>query len=261
MLQNQAFVRTIEAMAAPIRKLVKPVAKAKGKAKTSRHPAGKSARAMAVERLIKTDDDVAEGVAELSAKCRFAREMAACCGPLPLRLREPGFEGLARIVVSQQVSVASAAAIWGRFSTQFQPMQPAVILAASDDALRGAGLSRPKVRTLRAVATAIVHEGLTLDDLDRASNDDVQAALTRVSGIGPWTADIFLMFCLGRADGFAAGDLALQEAAKMVMQLDARPSAQELLVIAEAWRPWRSVAARLLWAYYKVMKEREGIGA
>jgi DNA-3-methyladenine glycosylase II len=219
------------------------------------------AKLPAKERVIRSDADVAEGVAALSAKCRFTRIMIANSGPLPLRLREPGFEGLARIVVSQQVSVASAAAIWWRFSGQFQPMQPATILAASDDNLRGAGLSRPKVRTLRAIATAVTQEGLALDGLDGASNEEVHAALTRVSGIGPWTADIFLMFCLGRADGFAAGDLALQEAAKLVMQLETRPTAQELLEIAERWRPWRSVAARLLWAYYKVIKEREGIGA
>jgi DNA-3-methyladenine glycosylase II len=221
----------------------------------------KKAKQTELERVLRTDADLAEGVVALSAQCQFARIMVAHCGPVPLRLREPGFEGLARIVVSQQVSVASAAAIWGRFADQFQPMQPATILAASDDALRAAGLSRPKVRTLRAVATAVLHEGLVLDGLDRATNEEVHATLTRVSGIGPWTADVFLMFCLGRADGFPPGDLALQEAAKLVMQLETRPTAQELQAIAESWRPWRSVAARLLWAYYKVIKQREGVGA
>jgi DNA-3-methyladenine glycosylase II len=215
----------------------------------------------AQERVIKTDLDLAEGVAALQAACGFARVMLALSGPLPLRLREPGFEGLARIVVSQQVSVASAAAIWSRFAAAIQPMQPATIMAAGDDELRGAGLSRPKIRTLRAIATAVIHDGLMLDSLGTASNDEVHAALTRVSGIGPWTADIFLMFCLGRADGFPSGDLALQEAAKLVMQLESRPTAPELLAIAERWRPWRSVAARLLWAYYKAIKERDGIGA
>jgi DNA-3-methyladenine glycosylase II len=218
-------------------------------------------KASDLKRVITSDADVAEGLEALSATCRFARQMLAVSGPLPLRLREPGFEGLLRIVVSQQLSVASAAAIWSRFAGRFQPMQASTILAASDEALRGAGLSRPKVRTLRAVATAVTHQGLALDGFDGASNEEVHAALTRVSGIGPWTADIFLMFCLGRADGFPPGDLALQEAARLVMQLDARPTAQELLEIAEQWRPWRSVAARLLWAYYKAVKERDGIGA
>jgi DNA-3-methyladenine glycosylase II len=216
------------------------------------------------ERVIRTDADVAEGLAALQRQCAYARKMAGICGPLPLRLREPGFEGLARIVVSQQVSVASAAAIWARFAAAFaadgQPVQAHAILAADDDALRGAGLSRPKIRTMRAIATAVSAGDLSLDGLDQASNDDVHAALTGVSGIGPWTADIFLMFCLGRADGFAAGDLAMQEAAKLVMELETRPTAPELLLIAERWRPWRSVAARLLWATYQVIKEREGIG-
>jgi DNA-3-methyladenine glycosylase II len=253
-------------MVTRLSKVVKPVVVSKS-TKSARTKAAVptkaavKAKSSVRERVIRTDADVAEGVAALNATCRFARVMVANCGPLPLRLREPGFEGLARIVVSQQVSVASAAAIWARFSSQFQPMEPATILAADDDALRGAGLSRPKVRTLRAVASAVTYEGLALDGLDGASNDEVHAALTRVSGVGPWTADVFLMFCLGRADGFAPGDLALQEATKLVMQLEVRPTAQELLEIAERWRPWRSVAARLLWAYYKVIKDREGIGA
>ena len=250
--------RSLTMVNSPPKAQLKVKSQAQFKTKT---PISAAVKASGSERVIKSDDDVAEGLAVLSAKCLFARQMLAVSGPLPLRLREPGFEGLSRIVVSQQLSVASAAAIWGRFADQFQPMQAATILAASDDALRGAGLSRPKVRTLRAVATAVTHEGLALDGLDGASNEEVHAALTRVSGIGPWTADIFLMFCLGRADGFPPGDLALQEAAKIVMQLDARPSAQELLEIAEHWRPWRSVAARLLWAYYKAVKERDGIGA
>jgi DNA-3-methyladenine glycosylase II len=218
-----------------------------------------------LERVIRTDADVAEGVAALCRQCNYARAMADLSGPLPLRLREPGFEGLARIVVSQQVSVASAAAIWTRFAATFTTtgagLQADTILAASDDALRGAGLSRPKVRTMRAIATAISTGELALDGLDQASNDSVHQALTGISGIGPWTADVFLMFCLGRADGFPPGDLALQEAAKLVMDLDTRPTAAELLGIAERWRPWRSVAARLLWAYYKVIKERDGMGA
>jgi DNA-3-methyladenine glycosylase II len=245
-------------MVTPAPKAVVPIRQTKSTAKSVK-PSVKSTPT-ALERVIESDADVAEGVAVLSAVCPFARIMVAHAGPLPLRLREPGFEGLARIVVSQQVSVASAAAIWARVSGQFQPMQPATILAASDDELRGAGLSRPKVRTLRAVATAVTHDGLALDGFDGASNEQVHAALTRVSGIGPWTADVFLMFCLGRADGFPPGDLALQEAAKLVMQLDTRPTAPELHAIAERWRPWRSVAARLLWAYYKTVKERDGIG-
>jgi DNA-3-methyladenine glycosylase II len=212
-----------------------------------------------IRQLINAETDIRDGIKALRRKCPAIRRMHDLAGDPPLRRREPGFEGLARIVVSQQVSVASATAIWGRFADVVRPMEAAAILARSDEDLRGAGLSRPKIRTLRAISTAIVHEGLALDRFDSATDEAVHEALTRVSGIGPWTADIFLMACMGRADAFAAGDLALQEAARLAFELESRPDAAGLLELAERWRPWRSVAARLLWAYYKVVKEREGI--
>jgi DNA-3-methyladenine glycosylase II len=120
-------------------------------------------------------------------------------------------------------------------------------------------MSRPKQRTLRAVAAAIAEGALDLDPLHAATPEEVHAALTAVSGIGPWTADIYLMACIGHADAFAAGDLALQEAARHAFGLAARPSAMELAAIAEAWRPWRGVAARVLWSYYRAVKQREGV--
>ena len=210
-------------------------------------------------RVIAVDDDIREGIRAMRRKCHVIRQMHKLAGDPPLRRREAGFEGLARIIVSQQLSVASANAIWTRFADVVQPMDAATVLEKNDDELRSAGLSRPKMRTLRALSVAIVEEGLLLDQLDHLNEEEVHAALTRVSGIGPWTADIFLMFCLGRADSFAAGDLALQEAVRMAFELDERPNAKELLEIAERWRPWRAVAARLLWGYYKVVKEREGV--
>lgn len=210
-------------------------------------------------RLIITEDDVRVGLKVLRRKCCHIRAMHDLAGDPPLRRREPGFEGLARIIISQQVSVASANAIWTRFAQEVDPMEAVVVLAKTDDELRLAGLSRPKVRTLRAISTAVVHEGLRFDQFDEVAEAAVHKALTRVTGIGPWTADIFLLFCLGRADAFAAGDLALQEAARMVMGLESRPNALELLEIAERWRPWRGIAARMLWTYYKAMKEREGV--
>ena len=212
-------------------------------------------------RVIAVDDDIREGIRVMRRKCHVIRQMHKLAGDPPLRRREAGFEGLARIIVSQQLSVASANAIWTRFADVVQPMDAVTVLAKNDDELRSAGLSRPKMRTLRALSVAIVEEGLLLDQLDHLNEEAVHAALTRVSGIGPWTADIFLMFCLGRADSFAAGDLALQEAVRMAFELDERPNAKELLEIAERWRPWRAVAARLLWGYYKVAKEREGVTA
>ena len=135
-----------------------------------------------------------------------------------------------------------------------------MVLALTDPQLAAAGLSRPKIRTLRAIADACCN-GLDLAGLDGASEEQVHAALTEVVGIGPWTADVYIMFCLGRADGWAAGDLALQIAAQQALELEERPSAAELVEIAERWRPWRGVAARQLWAYYRLIKGRRGAPA
>ena len=205
---------------------------------------------------IVTDDDIRAGVVALRRKCRHFRHMHDRAGDPPLRRRPAGFEGLARIIVGQQVSVAAAAAIWTRFEASVRPMTPARVLALDDETLRGAGLSRPKVRTLRALSAAIAG-GLDLENLDGHTDMEVHAALTAVSGIGPWTADVFIMFCLGRADAFAPGDLALQEAARMAMALDARPGKEEIAEIALRWRPYRGVAARMLWAYYAVAKAQK----
>lgn len=207
-------------------------------------------------RIIATDDDMREGIRALRRKCPRLRLVHEQAGDPPLRRHAPGFEGLARIVVGQQLSLASAQAIWGRMQIAVQPMTPARMLLLSDDELRGAGLSRGKVRTLRAVSEAIA-AGLDLDKLAQAPEEEVHAALTSLPGIGPWSADIYLLFCLARADAFAAGDLALQTAARTALGLDARPSREELYDIAERWRPWRGVAAHLLWAYYKVPGMRD----
>lgn len=212
-------------------------------------------------RRIETEADVRSGVEELcriEPRFSFVIEKA---GQPPLRRRAGGFEGLAGIIVSQQVSVASASAIWNRLTAIVKPLDAATMGRASDDDLRLAGLSRPKQRTLRAVCAAIAEGGLDLDALEHASAEDVHAALTAVSGIGPWTADVYLMFCLGHGDAFAAGDLALQEAARLLFGLQDRPNSSDLLTLSEGWRPWRSIAARLLWAHYKVVKAREGVAA
>lgn len=211
-------------------------------------------------RLIEADSDLREGVRALRRKCAVMRQVHDAAGHPPLRRRPGGFEGLARIVVGQQVSVASAEAIWARTALAVQPFEPQVLLALDDRQLVAAGLSRPKIRTLRAVATAATSAGgLDLARLDLLPEAEVHAALTAVSGIGPWTADIYLMFCLGRADGWAPGDLALQLAAQQAFGLDERPDAQVMLELAERWRPWRGVAARLLWAYYAKLKARKKV--
>ena len=209
---------------------------------------------MTVGRIIRGPDCVAEGAAWLAgADPRFAAALDRT-GPLPLRLKPDGFAELLSAIVSQQVSVASARAIWARMD-EAGLVTPDAVLAASDDELRAPGLSRQKMRYARALAGS----GIDFDALRNMPTDEVVATLTAVPGIGVWTAEIYAMFSLGRADVFAPGDLALQEAARVLFDLPERPKEKALRQMAEAWRPWRSVAARTLWAYYRVSKDREGI--
>lgn len=205
--------------------------------------------------IIETEAHIRAGVASLRRRCPHMRRVHDLVGDPPLRRHTAGFQGLARIIVGQQVSAASANAIWQRTAAAVTPFRPQRLLELDDDSLRAAGLSRPKVRTLRALAGALAEGRLDLDPLGRASDEEVRAQLTSISGIGPWTADIYLMFCLGRPDSWAAGDLALQLATWRALKLRAKPDARRLETIAERWRPWRGVAARLLWAYYTTEAE------
>ena len=207
-----------------------------------------------VGRIIQTEDCVAEGAAWLAARePRFAAALALT-GPLPLRRSEDGFRALLSAIVSQQVSVASANAIWARLEAAGF-CDPAAMAVADEAALRAVGLSRQKARYGQALAAA----GIDFAALRLAPDDAVVAVLTAVPGIGRWTAEIYAMFALGRADVFAPADLALQESARLLFELEARPSERALRAMAEDWAPWRAVAGRLLWAYYRVAKEREGI--
>ncbi|MDB5666987.1 DNA-3-methyladenine glycosylase 2 family protein [Cypionkella sp.] len=207
-----------------------------------------------VGRIIESLDCVAEGAAWLSASdVRFAQALELV-GALPLRRHADGFTALLDAIVGQQVSVASANAIWARMEAGGVVDQVGV-LAASDEDLRSVGLSRQKARYARALAAS----GIDFIALRAMPNEVVIAELVAVPGIGRWTAEIYAMFALGRADVFAPGDLALQEGAKLLLGLSERPSEKALRVMAEAWSPWRSVAARVLWAYYHVAKSREGI--
>lgn len=207
------------------------------------------------------DADLEQGMTALSALDPRWTAIIARTGLPPLRRREGGFAGLAAIIVSQQLSVASARAVWARVETVLAPLTAERILAASDEEMRLSSLSRPKQRTLRAAAAALAEGRLAFEALDDATPEQVHALMTAISGIGPWTADIYLLFCLHHRDAFAPGDLAIQEAARVAFDLAARPKAAELEAMAEAWRPWRGVAARLLWAYYATLKLREGIDA
>lgn len=209
---------------------------------------------MSVGRLIQTPACIAEGAEYLAnADARFASALELTGQP-PLRLHKDGFEALLSAIVSQQVSVASAAAIWARLKDAGLT-GPRKVTWASDDDLRACGLSRQKIRYARALAAS----GIRYDKLRDAPTDEVIATLVEVPGIGTWTAEIYAMFSLGRADVFAPGDLALQESARILFDLDARPNERVLREMAAEWSPWRGVAARLLWAYYHVAKDREGI--
>ena len=207
------------------------------------------------ERIIQSPACVAEGAAWLAAQePRFAAALQQT-GPLPLRLRQDGFGALLDAIVSQQVSVAAGAAIWQRLQAAGLT-DPCALAAAHDDALRACGLSRPKVRYARALAAA----QLDYPGLRGASTAEILTTLTKVPGIGRWSAEIYAMLSLGRADVFAAGDLALQESARLLFGLAQRPDERALREMARNWSPWRGVAARLLWAYYRLKKNREGIG-
>jgi DNA-3-methyladenine glycosylase II len=207
-----------------------------------------------IGRVIETPGCVAEGAAWLAAhEPRFAAALDAT-GPLPLRRRAGGFSDLLGAIVSQQVSVASANAIWSRLEAAGMT-DPARVASAGDDALRACGLSRQKARYAQALAAA----GIDFDGLQALPDEDVVAVLVAVPGIGRWTAEIYAMFSLGRADVFAPADLALQESARLLFALETRPTERALRAMAADWSPWRAVAARLLWAYYHVAKQREGI--
>src|SRR5580700_6751531 len=207
---------------------------------------------------IHTEADLERGIdALLAADPRFAALIAKAGRP-PLRRRPDGFAGLAATVVSQQLSTASAGAIWGRLAVAFDPFTPEAIMRARAPQLARLGLSAPKIRALKEIARAIARGKLALASLADLAAEDAHAALTAVHGIGPWTADIYLLACLGHADAWPAGDLALQEAARLAFGLRARPTAKEMMPLAEPWRPWRAVAARVLWTYYRAAKGREG---
>jgi DNA-3-methyladenine glycosylase II len=206
--------------------------------------------------IIAGEAELAAGVRALARACPHMRAIAARVGQPPLRRYAADLAGLARIVVGQQLSIASAAAIWSRTAALVQPFEPRRLLAIDDAGFKAAGLSAAKIRTLRALARAVASGELDIATLAAAPDDTVRERLTAVHGIGPWTADIFVMFCLGRADAWASGDLALQLQVKDVLGLEVRPGPRELDFHAERWRPWRGVAARLLWADYGLRKAR-----
>jgi len=208
-----------------------------------------------VGRVIHSQACVDEGAEWLCSTCPHMKRAIGMTTPLPLRLREDGFDSLLDAIVSQQLSVAAANAIRGRMKAA-NLTGPHGIREASDGELRGCGLSSQKIRYARALASS----GIEYRRLRETPTDKVVEILTEVPGIGRWTAEIYAMFSLGRADVFAPGDLALRESARILFGLDARPTEGSLREMAERWSPWRAVAARALWSYYRLAKGREGVG-
>lgn len=208
-------------------------------------------------RRIDGPHDIAEGLEALCALDPRLRAVRARAGEVPLRRTGAGFASLAAIVVAQQVSRASADAIFGRLSAALDPLTPESVLAASGGIFRDAGLSRAKIRTLLALAEA-AGAGLDLDGVCALEAQEAVSRLTAVPGIGPWTAECYLLFAAGHADVFPARDVALQTAVGHALAISPRPAARELAALAKAWRPWRGVASRLFWAYYRQITAREG---
>jgi DNA-3-methyladenine glycosylase II len=209
--------------------------------------------------ILHGEADLAAALTHLLAADPRLRELLERAGRPSLRRRPAGFPGLCAIVCAQQLSTASASAIWSRLSAAFDPFHHDSLRRARAAKLARLGLSQPKIKTVKAIGTAIAKGEIDLDAIAAMEADAAHAALTALHGVGPWTADIYLLFCLGHADAWPAGDLALQEAARMAFRLRTRPSAKQLAVLAERWRPWRGVAAHLLWNYYRVVKRRDPV--
>ena len=209
-------------------------------------------------RTIESEADIREGLAALERSDPRLAPVIAATGPVPLRRREAGFSGLARIITAQQLSNLAAAAIWNRLEARLGQVTQVAVETVGDADLRGCGLSAAKVATLRALCRAIAAGQLDLDGLGSLPADEVREALCANRGIGPWTADIYLLFCIGHADIFPAGDLALRLAVGEALGLGERPEAGLVADEAARWSPWRGVAARLFWAFYAARRRRAG---
>ena len=208
---------------------------------------------------LNTQDDLEEAIHALLKRDSRLKPIFEVAGMPSLRRREPGFVGLAHIVCGQQLSTASASAIWGRLSAAFEPFDHEAVRRARTDRLGRLGLSAAKIKTLKHLARELAAERLNLDVLAEEDADAAHHTLIALPGIGPWTADIYLLFCLGHGDAWPAGDLAVQEGMRIGLGLKARPTEKQMAPLAEPWRPLRGAAAHLWWSYYRAMKKREGV--
>ena len=205
-------------------------------------------------RFIRSDEDLEWHIRSLTQAYPMFEPLRQAAGAVPVRWLDRGFKGLVFVVTGQQISVAAGRAIYGRLEAALGDITAETVAAASDDVLRAAGYSAPKMRTLRALQEAAMAGNLDLDTLEEQSAEDAILSLCNIKGIGPWTAEVYLLFAAGHPDIFPAADVALQELARLAFALGARPATRDLREMSDAWSPWRSAAARLLWAYYRVRK-------
>ncbi|KRA44731.1 DNA-3-methyladenine glycosylase family protein [Devosia sp. Root635] len=197
-----------------------------------------------------------DALVEIDPRLAAVRDFA---GDVQPRIAQRGFAGMVKVITGQQVSVASASAIWARFEQLPGALDPVTYLSLSEEQVRAAGFSGSKFRTVRAIAEAMVAGELDFDHLETLPAEDAVRYLVAHKGIGPWTAEVYLMFCAGHPDVFPAGDLALLKAVQHGLGLDARPTIKDMIGIAAGWTPHRSAAALLFWRYFAVMRDREGI--
>ena len=200
-------------------------------------------------------------VKQLAKSCEIIGAAHERVGVPEWRTRPGGYDGLARIIAFQQLSTKAAGTIWGRVEVQLGKVTPASVLEADIDALRACGLSRPKIAHIRSIAEAVQSGTLNLKHVAKASDEDAQAELVAVKGIGPWTADVYLMFCLGRWDVFPHADIGLSEAYRMITDQRKRHPPKKFLRTGEKWRPYRGVAAHMLWSYINHVREEQRGGA
>jgi DNA-3-methyladenine glycosylase II len=222
---------------------------------TTDNLSGMTARRMT--HFLHSQADLDAGLAQLILADPRLKPVAEKAGAFDLRRREAGYAGLCAIVCGQQLSVASAAAIRDRLFAAFDPFHHDAVRGARADKLKRLGLSAAKIKSIKEIGKAVAKDRIDLNAVGNMDADAAHAALTALHGIGPWTADIYLLFCLGHADAFPAGDLAVQESARIAFNLHKRPDAKQLTKLAQVWRPWRGVAAHLLWAYYHAVKKRD----
>ncbi|MEN3931715.1 DNA-3-methyladenine glycosylase 2 family protein [Microvirga sp. W0021] len=208
---------------------------------------------------IDTENDLKAGIEALSQQDPVIARLVAE-GAIPqMRLREGGFSGLCWIITGQQLSTASANAIWQRLVSHLGEVSHEQFISSPEEDLRKLGLSQGKIKTMRAVAEAVIENRLPIEQLAQIEAQEAHNLMTAIHGIGPWTADLYLLSCIGHTDVFPAGDLALQEAYRIAYGYPHRPSAKEITELSLKWRPWRAVAARILWAYYRQVKARDGV--